>query len=176
VHLSFGSLSPNYRKVLAGASNMSEHTPTQGASKYDRPVDSNSEVTESVKTQENTVPPSDQPLPLTNELCSGYFVQPVCHLISCKHILIIKFRWNCDDRGLSLQLQWMSFLGQGEGAGKIPCPNEKCSAKIGNYDWAGYKCHCGPWVTPVCAVLTLLLEKACIDPIRKGILYSSFQS
>jgi dual specificity phosphatase 12 len=58
-----------------------------------------------------------------------------------------------------LQLQWMSFLGQGEGAGKIACPNEKCSAKIGNYDWAGYKCDCGPWVTPVCTSQVFLPER-----------------
>ncbi|KIL62688.1 hypothetical protein M378DRAFT_165334 [Amanita muscaria Koide BX008] len=30
-----------------------------------------------------------------------------------------------------------SFFGAGEVAGKIVCPNKKCGAKLGNYDWAG---------------------------------------
>jgi hypothetical protein len=34
-------------------------------------------------------------------------------------------------------------------AGKILCPNEKCKAKIGNYDWAGVQCGCKDWVVPV---------------------------
>jgi dual specificity phosphatase 12 len=43
----------------------------------------------------------------------------------------------------------MEFLEQGETSGKIICPNEKCKAKVGNYDWAGVSCSCGEWVTPV---------------------------
>jgi hypothetical protein len=34
-------------------------------------------------------------------------------------------------------------------AGKILCPNEKCKAKIGNYDWAGVQCGCKEWIVPV---------------------------
>jgi dual specificity phosphatase 12 len=34
-------------------------------------------------------------------------------------------------------------------AGKILCPNERCKAKLGNYDWAGIACGCKEWVTPV---------------------------
>ncbi|CAG8663934.1 9042_t:CDS:2 [Acaulospora colombiana] len=52
---------------------------------------------------------------LINAKCSGYFVHP---------------------------LQWMQFLEQGETSGKIICPNEKCKAKVGNYDWAGNKGFC----------------------------------
>jgi hypothetical protein len=37
-------------------------------------------------------------------------------------------------------------------AGKILCPNEKCKAKIGNYDWAGVQCGCKDWVVPVSLV------------------------
>lgn len=45
---------------------------------------------------------------------------------------------------------WMQpFLDQGNTEGKINCPNKKCNAKLGNYDWAGVKCSCGVWVTPV---------------------------
>jgi hypothetical protein len=41
------------------------------------------------------------------------------------------------------------FLSNGEIAGKIICPNKKCGAKLGNYDWAGVCCGCKEWVTPV---------------------------
>ena len=41
------------------------------------------------------------------------------------------------------------FLENGSMAGKILCPNEKCKAKIGNYDWAGVQCGCKDWVVPV---------------------------
>ncbi|KAH8829287.1 hypothetical protein DL96DRAFT_1527004 [Flagelloscypha sp. PMI_526] len=54
--------------------------------------------------------------------CSGYFLEP---------------------------MKWMdSFLSQGQLAGKIPCPNPKCTAKLGNFDWAGLKCGCKTWVVP----------------------------
>ena len=41
------------------------------------------------------------------------------------------------------------FLENGSMAGKILCPNQKCKAKIGNYDWAGVQCGCKDWVVPV---------------------------
>jgi len=41
------------------------------------------------------------------------------------------------------------FLSGGQLAGKIICPNKKCGAKLGNYDWAGVCCGCKQWVTPV---------------------------
>ncbi|KAG0706920.1 hypothetical protein DFH29DRAFT_899046 [Suillus ampliporus] len=58
---------------------------------------------------------------LMNSKCSGYFVEP---------------------------MKWMEpFLEGGQLAGKIICP--KCSAKLGNYDWAGVCCSCNrEWVTP----------------------------
>lgn len=60
---------------------------------------------------------------LVNQACSGYFVEP---------------------------LTWMEpFLADGQLAGKIVCPNEKCKAKIGSYDWAGVQCGCKEWVVPV---------------------------
>jgi dual specificity phosphatase 12 len=59
---------------------------------------------------------------LVNPKCSGYFVEP---------------------------MKWMeSFLEEGQLAGKIICPNKKCSAKLGNYDWAGVCCGCKEWVIP----------------------------
>ncbi|KAH8109517.1 hypothetical protein DFH11DRAFT_1626596 [Phellopilus nigrolimitatus] len=60
---------------------------------------------------------------ITNPACSGYFVEP---------------------------MKWMEpALEAGELAGKIVCPNAKCGAKLGNYDWAGVCCSCRQWVTPV---------------------------
>ncbi|PIL23615.1 hypothetical protein GSI_14928 [Ganoderma sinense ZZ0214-1] len=59
---------------------------------------------------------------LANPKCSGYFVEP---------------------------MKWMEpFLEQGHMAGKIVCPNKKCGAKLGNYDWAGVCCSCKEWVVP----------------------------
>ncbi|KAI0764561.1 hypothetical protein BD413DRAFT_673337 [Trametes elegans] len=59
---------------------------------------------------------------LVNPKCSGYFVEP---------------------------MKWMEpFLEQGNMAGKITCPNKKCGAKLGNYDWAGVCCSCKEWVVP----------------------------
>ncbi|KAG6812879.1 hypothetical protein H0H92_015807 [Tricholoma furcatifolium] len=66
-------------------------------------------------------PPQSAPI-LANPKCSGYFVEP---------------------------MGWMeSFLSAGQLAGKIVCPNPKCGAKLGNYDWAGVCCGCKEWVTP----------------------------
>lgn len=66
-------------------------------------------------------PPVSPPI-LANPKCSGYFVEP---------------------------LKWMEpFLSKGEHAGKIVCPNKKCNAKLGNYDWAGVCCSCKEWVVP----------------------------
>ncbi|KAJ7666010.1 hypothetical protein DFH06DRAFT_1268219 [Mycena polygramma] len=70
-------------------------------------------------------PPKASPVSppiLVNPKCSGYFVEP---------------------------MKWMEpFLEAGQIAGKISCPNKKCNAKLGNYDWAGMCCGCKEWVTP----------------------------
>jgi len=59
---------------------------------------------------------------IMNPSCSGYFLEP---------------------------MKWMEpFLEGGAVAGKIICPNEKCGAKLGNFDWAGVMCSCREWVTP----------------------------
>jgi dual specificity phosphatase 12 len=83
---------------------------------------------------------------LNNSQCSGYFLEPVgtnllCTGKSCANGILF-FLW--------LQMIWMeSFLAEGKLAGKIICPNGKCGAKLGNYDWAGVCCGCKEWVTPV---------------------------
>jgi len=59
---------------------------------------------------------------LTNSACSGYFLEP---------------------------MKWMEpYLVVGTISGKIICPNKKCGAKLGNFDWAGMRCNCHEWVTP----------------------------
>ncbi|KAL0959580.1 hypothetical protein HGRIS_011290 [Hohenbuehelia grisea] len=59
---------------------------------------------------------------LANPKCSGYFLEP---------------------------MKWMEpFLESGQLGGKITCPNKKCGAKLGNYDWAGVCCSCKEWVVP----------------------------
>lgn len=56
------------------------------------------------------------------------------------------------------QMRWMdSFLDAGEVSGKIICPNKKCNAKLGNYDWVGVCCGCKEWVIPVRFHLALRL-------------------
>jgi len=67
------------------------------------------------------LPVSGPPI-ITNPKCSGYFVEP---------------------------LTWMEPMLDGNVSGKLFCPNEKCKAKIGTYDWAGVQCGCKEWVTPV---------------------------
>jgi dual specificity phosphatase 12 len=55
------------------------------------------------------------------------------------------------------QMKWMeSQLEGGQLAGKIMCPNKRCSAKLGNFDWAGVQCACKEWVVPVRANITSL--------------------
>lgn len=50
-----------------------------------------------------------------------------------------------------------AFLEKGELSGKIICPNKKCNAKLGNYDWAGLCCGCsGNWVVPVSVIFCVI--------------------
>jgi len=77
-----------------------------------------------LRSTNSPVSPSfvNSPPILLNNKCSGYFVEP---------------------------MKWMEhFLSGGQLSGKIICPNKKCAAKLGNYDWAGVCCGCKQWVTP----------------------------
>ena len=65
-------------------------------------------------------------------------------------------------------MKWMEpFLEQGHMAGKITCPNKKCGAKLGNYDWAGVCCSCKEWVVPVRLDPRFLLADLLADVIRR---------
>jgi len=57
-------------------------------------------------------PPSQRKM-LHSSQCSSYFVEP---------------------------LAWMSALKLGEVAGRLDCPNVRCGAKLGSWDWAGMQC------------------------------------
>lgn len=57
-------------------------------------------------------PPSQRKM-LHSVQCSSYFVEP---------------------------LAWMSALKLGEVAGRLDCPNMRCGAKLGSWDWAGMQC------------------------------------
>lgn len=71
-------------------------------------------------------------------------------------------------------MKWMEpFLENLEMEGKIICPNKKCGAKLGNYDWAGVCCSCKEWVVPVSlGLLVLSIDSA---DRMSGILYCSLE-
>ncbi|KHN94372.1 Dual specificity phosphatase, subgroup, catalytic domain protein [Metarhizium album ARSEF 1941] len=56
-------------------------------------------------------------------------------------------------------LSWMRReLEKGQLNGRLSCPNERCGAAVGRYDWKGIRCACGGWVTP-----GLSLQRARVD-------------
>lgn len=56
-------------------------------------------------------------------------------------------------------LSWMrGELEKGAISGRLSCPNERCGAGVGRYDWKGIRCACGGWVTP-----GLSLQRARVD-------------
>lgn len=58
-------------------------------------------------------------------------------------------------------LSWMrGELEKGELSGRLTCPNERCGAGVGRYDWKGFKCSCDGWVTPAFS-----LQKARVDDV-----------
>lgn len=58
-------------------------------------------------------------------------------------------------------LSWMrQELEKGELSGRLTCPNPRCGAGVGRYDWKGFKCSCDAWVTPAFS-----LQKARVDDV-----------
>ena len=58
-------------------------------------------------------------------------------------------------------LSWMrSELEKGTLNGRLQCPNQRCGAAVGRYDWKGFKCACGGWVTPAFS-----LQRARVDDV-----------
>jgi dual specificity phosphatase 12 len=78
-------------------------------------------------------PTPDQGPLLSSPSCSSYFTEP---------------------------LSWMSNqLEEGQLGGKLVCPNKKCGAKLGSFDWAGSQCSCGAWVTPGFSILASKVDE-----------------
>ncbi|RFU81681.1 tyrosine phosphatase [Trichoderma arundinaceum] len=56
-------------------------------------------------------------------------------------------------------LSWMrGELEKGELGGRLVCPNQKCGAGVGRYDWKGFPCSCGKREDPAFS-----LQKARVD-------------
>jgi len=73
-------------------------------------------------------------------------------------------------------MKWMEpFLSEGHLSGKIVCPNKKCGAKLGNYDWAGVCCGCRQWVVPVCRLI-FVIEASSTHTCTVGFLYKPVES
>ncbi|KAL3924698.1 MAG: hypothetical protein SGILL_000885 [Bacillariaceae sp.] len=47
-----------------------------------------------------------------------------------------------------------------ETEGRLQCPNTRCRAKLGHWNWSGAQCSCGTWVVPA---IQIPLSK--VDPI-----------
>eukprot|EP00039_Didymoeca_costata_P030853 m.31741 g.31741 ORF g.31741 m.31741 type:complete len:304 (-) comp8344_c0_seq1:1473-2384(-) len=74
----------------------------------------------------------------------------------------LSFRWKKRDKELEKSLdapvctslfiepmEWMRpCLQEGQLQEKLLCPNEKCKARLGTYNWSGQQCSCGAWITP----------------------------
>jgi dual specificity phosphatase 12 len=71
------------------------------------------QTTSSVSPNRSAASPPQQRRMLHSSECSSYFVEP---------------------------LAWMSALKLGEVAGRLDCPNARCGAKLGSWDWAGMQC------------------------------------
>ncbi|KAI9155524.1 tyrosine- phosphatase yvh1 [Paramyrothecium foliicola] len=58
-------------------------------------------------------------------------------------------------------LSWMrGELEKGSLNGRLLCPNARCGAAVGRYDWKGFKCACRAWVTPAFS-----LQRARVDDV-----------
>lgn len=58
-------------------------------------------------------------------------------------------------------LGWMrGELEKGSLNGRLLCPNQRCGAAVGRYDWKGFKCSCAAWVTPAFS-----LQRARVDDV-----------
>ena len=107
----------------------------------------------SVSAHAGHAPSLSSPM-LANAKCSGYFLDQ-----ASLHLYVLSLS---DPGPLTRvpQMPWMeSFLRNGLRTGKIVCPNRKCGAKLGNYDWAGVRCGCTEWITP-----------ASVDPVLISLL------
>lgn len=79
-------------------------------------------------------PARNDPKPGPQVLCQHFFIEP---------------------------LSWMrSELEKGSLNGRLLCPNARCGAAVGRYDWKGFRCSCGGWVIPAFS-----LQRARVDDV-----------
>ena len=81
-------------------------------------------------------------------LCRGYAIESVVRRDFEEAVI------QCD-RCFVEPMQWMGALH--ESSGDLRCPNERCRARLGTWDWHGARCTCGVFVKPSFAV-----EKNCL--------------
>lgn len=66
-------------------------------------------------------------------------------------------------------LSWMrSELENGALSGRLLCPNERCGAGVGRYDWKGFKCSCDGWVTPAFSLQKARVDDVAVRPIPRS--------
>lgn len=66
-------------------------------------------------------------------------------------------------------LSWMRpELEKGSLNGRLLCPNARCGAGVGRYDWKGFKCSCGEWVTPAFSLQRARVDEAVAPGSRRG--------
>ncbi|KAF7561550.1 hypothetical protein G7046_g2591 [Stylonectria norvegica] len=78
------------------------------------------------------------------------FVRPGRPTEPCQHYIIEPLSW------------MRSTLEKGELNGRLICPNAKCGAGVGRYDWKGFRCSCGAWIIPAFS-----LQKGKVDDAIK---------
>jgi dual specificity phosphatase 12 len=65
-------------------------------------------------------------------------------------------------------LSWMrNELENGALSGRLLCPNERCGAGVGRYDWKGFKCSCDGWVTPAFSLQKARVDDVAVRPIPR---------
>lgn len=92
-------------------------------------------------------------------LATSQFVikhKPTDGSATCQHIFIEPLSW------------MRSELEQGNLNGRLTCPNERCGGAVGRYDWKGFRCSCGAWMTPAFSLQRARVDEA-IAVSRPGV-------
>lgn len=67
-------------------------------------------------------------------------------------------------------LSWMrGELERSQLSGRLVCPNERCGAGVGRYDWKGIRCACGAWVTPGLSLQRAKVDEEVVAPVAAGV-------
>ncbi|KAF3006396.1 tyrosine protein phosphatase yvh1 [Neopestalotiopsis sp. 37M] len=67
-------------------------------------------------------------------------------------------------------LSWMRpYLQDGALDGRLLCPNAKCNAHVGRFDWRGFNCSCKEWVCPAFSLARGRVDEVLARPADMGI-------